>query len=190
MQLEAVSKKLVELNPGFEGKLTWRPQRSVFGTLFLAKPNVDPQSLAAQSVGVLMAARRHSGASYLERSAVRPLDKLMPFRLWFYLAKVGGFILFAIIFATFFAPSNSLLGHTRFVAMCILVPLCLVGAFMGILMAFGRLRMLCPFCSKSGRVGGSKCDGMWMECESCGFVHGSGFWGLKIVREEIDDDPV
>jgi hypothetical protein len=37
-------------------------------------------------------------------------------------------------------------------------------------------------------VGGSKQDGMWMECESCGFVHGSGPLRLKIVREEIDDD--
>ena len=112
----------------------------------------------------------------------------MPFRLWFYLAKVGGFFLFAIIFATFFAPSDSLLGRARFVAMCILVPLCLIGAFMGILMVFGRLRMLCPFCGKSGRVGGSKRDGMWMECESCGFIHGSGPLRLKIVREENEDD--
>ena len=112
----------------------------------------------------------------------------MPFRLWFYLAKVGGFILFAIIFATFFAPAGSLLEDVRFIALCILVPLCLTGALMGILMAFGRLRMLCPFCGKSGRVGGSKRDGMWMECESCGFVHGSGPLRLKIVREEIDED--
>ena len=111
----------------------------------------------------------------------------MPFRLWFYLAKVGGFILFAIIFATFFTPSDGLIGRARFIAMCILVPLCLMGAFMGILMAFGRLRMLCPFCGKSGRVGGSKRDGMWLVCESCGFVHGSGPLRLKIVREEIDD---
>jgi hypothetical protein len=112
----------------------------------------------------------------------------MPFRFWFYLFKVGGFSLFAIIFATFFAPSDSLLGRTRFVAMWILIPLCLIAAFMGILIAFGRLRMLCPFCGKSGRVGGNKRDGMWMECKSCGFVHGSGPLRLKIVREEIEDD--
>ena len=112
----------------------------------------------------------------------------MPFRLWFYLAKLGGFILFAIIFATFFAPSDSLPGRVRFIAMCVLVPLCLIGAFMGILMALGRLRMLCPFCGESGRVGGSKRNGMWMECGSCGLVHGSGPFRLRIVREEIDDD--
>ena len=41
---------------------------------------------------------------------------------------------------------------------------------------------------KSGRVGGSKSEGMWMECESCGFIHGSGLLRLKIVKEEVDDD--
>jgi hypothetical protein len=110
----------------------------------------------------------------------------MPFRLWFYLTKLGG-ILFVIIFVTFFAPNESLLGRARFVAMCILVPLCLIGAVMGILMAIGRLRMRCPFCGKTGQVGGSKRDGLWMECESCDFVHGSGPLRLKIVREKIDD---
>ncbi len=112
----------------------------------------------------------------------------MPFRLWFYLAKVGGFILIAFIFATFFAPRDSALGHARLVAMCILIPLCLVGAVMGIMMAFGKLRMLCPFCGKSGRVGGSKQQGMWMVCETCGFIHSGGPLGLKIVREEISED--
>ncbi len=112
----------------------------------------------------------------------------MPFRLWFYLSKVGGFILFAIIFATFFAPRDSALGQMRVVAVCILIPLCLVGAVMGIMMRFDKLRMLCPFCAKSGRVGGSKRDGLWMECETCGLIHGSGPLGLKLVREEITDE--
>jgi hypothetical protein len=109
----------------------------------------------------------------------------MPFRLWFYLAKVGGFILFAIIFATFFAPADSWLGHLRLVAQWILIPLCLVGALMGVLMALGKLKMLCPFCGKSRPVGGNKQDGIWLECETCGLVHSSGPLGLKIVREEI-----
>ena len=72
--------------------------------------------------------------------------------------------------------------------MRILLPLCLVGAVMGIMMAFGKLRMLCPFCGMSGRAGGSKQDGIWMECETCGFIHSSGPLGLKIVREEISED--
>jgi hypothetical protein len=112
----------------------------------------------------------------------------MPFRLWFYLAKVGGFILFAIIFATFFAPADSGLGHLRLVAQWILIPLCLVGALMGVLMVLGKLRMLCPFCRKSGPVGGNKQDGIWLECETCGLVHSSGPLGLKIVREKIVGD--
>jgi len=112
----------------------------------------------------------------------------MPFRLWFYLAKVGGFILFATIAATFFSPDDSLLGQLRSIALWIFIPLCLVGASMGVLFALGKLRMLCPFCGKSGPVGGNKQDGMWMECETCGLVHSGGPLGLKIIREEIAED--
>lgn len=112
----------------------------------------------------------------------------MPFRLWYYLAKVGGFILFAVIFATFFAPAGSALESVRIVAVCLLIPLCLTGAVMGVLMALGKLRMRCPFCGKSGPAGGSKQEGMWMECATCGLIHGSGPFRLKIVREEIGDD--
>jgi hypothetical protein len=112
----------------------------------------------------------------------------MPFRLWLYLTKVYGVGLFAVIFATFFAPNDSALGHARSAALFILIPLCLIGALMGILMAFGKLRMLCPFCGRSGPAGASKQDGMWMKCESCGLIHSSGPLGLKIVKEKIGED--
>jgi hypothetical protein len=59
---------------------------------------------------------------------------------------------------------------------------------LGILMSFGRLRMACPFCGRSGRVGGSKAHGMWMECDSCGLIHGSGPFRLRIMREDLTDD--
>ncbi|GAA5116980.1 hypothetical protein JIN84_18105 [Luteolibacter yonseiensis] len=112
----------------------------------------------------------------------------MPFRLWYYLTKVGCFILFPIIVITFFMPDGGLMGRLGAAAMWLMVILGLTGAFMGVRLAFGKLRMLCPFCGRGGRVGGDKQDGLWMVCESCGFVHGSGFLGLKIVREEIEDD--
>jgi hypothetical protein len=112
----------------------------------------------------------------------------MPFRIWFYLAQVGGPILFAVIFFTFSAPKDSLLGHIRVLAFCLLVPLAIMGAVMGLIFALGKLRMRCPFCGKPGRIGVSKSDGMWMECETCGFVHGSGPLRLKIIKEEIEKD--
>ena len=111
----------------------------------------------------------------------------MPFRLWYYLSRVGGFVLFAVVAATFAAPSDSVPGRVRFVATCALILLGLVGAFLGVLLACHGLRMLCPFCGRSGYAGGSKRDGMWMVCESCGLIHGSGPLGLKIVRENPED---
>lgn len=112
----------------------------------------------------------------------------MPFRLWFYLVKIGGGFLFAIVALSFFCSSDGVFGHIRFVALCMLIPLCLVGAYLGVLLSFGRLRMSCPFCGKSGRAGGSKAQGMWMECDSCGRIQGSGPFRLRIVREDFPPD--
>jgi predicted RNA-binding Zn-ribbon protein involved in translation (DUF1610 family) len=109
----------------------------------------------------------------------------MPFRLWFYLSKIGGGFLLATVALSFFFSSNGVFGRICFIALCLLILLCLVGAYLGILMSLGRLRMSCPFCGKSGRAGGSKAQGMWMECESCGFIHGRGPFRLLIVREDL-----
>jgi hypothetical protein len=112
----------------------------------------------------------------------------MPFRLWFYLAQVGAPIVFATIFFTFSAPKDSFAGHIRVVAICIFILLGVTGMILGGLMVAGRLRMCCPFCSKPGSTGFNKSDGMWMECESCGFVHGDGLLRLKIVKGEIEEE--
>lgn len=112
----------------------------------------------------------------------------MPFRLWYYLAKVGGPVLIGVLFATFFAPGGSWLGTVHTIAMWLLIPLCLCGACLGILAVFGRLRMRCPFCGQSGEVGASQQDGMWMECDSCGTVHGTGLFRLKIVKTGIEEE--
>lgn len=112
----------------------------------------------------------------------------MPFRLWFYLAKIGGGVLFAIVAIAFLFSPDGVSGGFGLVALGLLVLLCLVGAYLGILMSLGRLRMGCPFCGRSGPVGGSKAQGMWMECDSCGFIHGSGFLRLRIVKEEPPHD--
>lgn len=102
--------------------------------------------------------------------------------------KAVGFILMPVAFATFFSPKESPLGQVHLVAMGLFLFICLGGAFLGTFVVFGKLRMSCPFCGKSGRVGVDKQYGMWMECGTCGLVHGSGPLGLKIVCEELGDD--
>ena len=114
----------------------------------------------------------------------------MPFQLWFYLTKIGGNTLFAIVFVTFFAEPGSVWGVVHWIAICALGLICLIGAALGILLTFDKLRMRCPFCGKSGRAGGNKREGLLMWCESCGLIHGSGPLGLKIVSDGILDDEV
>jgi predicted RNA-binding Zn-ribbon protein involved in translation (DUF1610 family) len=111
----------------------------------------------------------------------------MQFRLWFYIIKVAGF-LFPIAFLTLVVPVGSVLGHLRYFAICLIIIIGVVVVLMGIRIAFGKLRMLCPFCGKSGRVGATKRQGLWMECDNCGFVHGRGPLRLKIVREILNDE--
>jgi hypothetical protein len=112
----------------------------------------------------------------------------MPFRLWFYLAKVGGGVLIATLFLSFLIPDKNVAEWVSFLVLCLLVPLCLIGAFMGILLALGKLRMACPFCGKSGPAGGNGRDGMYMVCESCGLIRSGGPLYLTIIREPIDED--
>jgi hypothetical protein len=111
----------------------------------------------------------------------------MPFRLWFYLTKIGGFVFAtAIVLAIVFGGSRAL-GTVISIMTLVLIPLGLTGAVMGVLMVCDRLRMGCPFCGRSGPAGGSKAEGMWMECETCGLIHGGGRFGLKIVNEKLND---
>ena len=75
----------------------------------------------------------------------------MPFRLWFYLTKIGGlFFAVAIVLAVVLGDSPAL--ETVISAMVlIVVPLGLTGAVMGVLMVCGKLRMKCPFADGAGR---------------------------------------
>jgi hypothetical protein len=113
----------------------------------------------------------------------------MPFRLWFYLTRIGGLV-FAVVIVLAVVLGDSRAVETVISAMVlIVVPLGLTGAVMGVLMICGRLRMRCPFCGKSGEAGGSKSDGMWMVCPTCGLVRGGGRFGLRIICEKPDEHP-
>lgn len=111
-------------------------------------------------------------------------SRAMPFRLWFYLTKIGGLAFFTVIVLSLVCGGSRALDAVITVMVLVFIPMGLTGAVMGLLIVCGRLRMGCPFCGRSGSAGGSKASGMWMECTTCGFIHGGGRFGLRIVREE------
>ena len=84
-----------------------------------------------------------------------------------------------------FGTQHRWLSVVGSMATATLVVLCTVGAVMGIMLALGKLKMLCPFCGKLGDVGGSKQEGMWMECDQCGFVHGAGFMRMRLTSNRM-----
>ncbi len=112
----------------------------------------------------------------------------MPFGFWYYAANVGGRIAFIAFAAALIFSKDGATSGLGLIALCYLIPLALAGTIMGILLCFDKLRMRCPFCGKSGPVGGSKADGMWMECETCGWIHGVGPLKLKLVKEKRNDE--
>lgn len=113
----------------------------------------------------------------------------MPFGLWFYSAKVGGGALFAVLLAASLCESNPAWNLVRTISLGLLVLLGLAGGVLGVLMALDRLRMRCPFCTKSGPAGGSAAEGVWMDCPDCGHIRSSGRLKLKLIREFEYESP-
>jgi hypothetical protein len=110
----------------------------------------------------------------------------MSFRLWFYLCKLGAPLFFCVFLGiTFWGhPDNSVLLSAL---LMVIVVLGICGAVIALLSLFGSFKMRCPFCPRSGPIGGSKKEGLWMNCPSCGLVHGSGPLKLRLIREQISE---
>ncbi|MEO5915981.1 MAG: hypothetical protein ABIS50_17230 [Luteolibacter sp.] len=94
------------------------------------------------------------------------------FKLWI---KIGALVplLFICIFVGFVFPDSTVSKGLSFVASAILIPLCLMGGIMGVLLSMNRLFFRCPFCSAKSRAigGGGRC--LWIECPTCGVISGT-----------------
>ena len=112
----------------------------------------------------------------------------MPFRLWFYLAKLALPSCLAVGLLLYVFEGGAITEWYGRIAFTFLMALALVGAVMGGLLAFDKLQLRCPYCGKSGRAGGNREEGLWMDCESCGFIRGSGPFRMKIGRDKIPKD--
>jgi hypothetical protein len=113
----------------------------------------------------------------------------MPYRLWHYACKLGG-LLFACVFVGMLGAHfhNDVALAVGGVALAIVVILCTIGAFMGLLMVWGKLQMRCPFCGRSGPAWGSKSEGMRMRCPECGLIWSGGKFGLELFRERSPEN--
>jgi hypothetical protein len=118
----------------------------------------------------------------------------MPFRLWYYSVRVLAPILFFAVALGLVLPRPWIVRFVFNPALYAIIALGSAGGIMGLLMVFGRLRMLCPFCGRYGVVFGTNTRGLWLECNDCGVIHGTGFLKLRLARRqdyqehEADDD--
>ncbi len=111
------------------------------------------------------------------------------FKLWLYLTRLIGpvALLLAVALAFLMPPSERVVLGWGIVIVVFAVGV--LGGVFGLLMVTDRLRWNCPFCNRKSPVGGDKVRGMWLQCESCGLVHGRGRFGLRLVRESDREAP-
>ena len=112
----------------------------------------------------------------------------MPFRLWFYLSKLALPACLTVGLLLYLLEGGAITEWYGRIAYVFLILLALVGAAMGVLLTLDKLKLRCPYCSKSGRAGGNRNDGLWMNCESCGYIHGTGPFRLKLVQDKSQRD--
>lgn len=107
----------------------------------------------------------------------------MSFRFWVYFVKISAVVLGPIVLCHIFFRPGGVFQIIGVIALGLFLALSIVGGFMGILLACGRLRMRCPFCGRSGLVQSSEDDKFSMRCDACGLIRCTGVLGLRIVRE-------
>jgi hypothetical protein len=119
----------------------------------------------------------------LRRQPWPPLVNAMLFRIWFYACKVA-LLGFGLVFqggGTTYPWSKAV----RSIGFTIVVPLCIVGALLGIWGIFG-VRSACPRCGKRGlwvRCGRR----LGLECDRCGIiVCGNPLWDWKLRVSEVN----
>ena len=108
----------------------------------------------------------------------------MRFAFWFYLCKFSVLLLPIPFVGIVFRNSWWVFDTAGVCALALLVFMGFTGAILGAFFALGLLKMKCPFCSRYVQMQGDKQRGMWLDCETCGYVHQAGFLGLRIVREK------
>lgn len=111
----------------------------------------------------------------------------MRFTFWYYSGKCGSILSASALVALLLSYVNPFFDTVFWAAIGAFAVLVLPTAAVRVLLARGRLKMKCPFCGDPGRLGDGKGKGTsTMECDRCGLVHGSGFWGLRLVAEPSD----
>jgi hypothetical protein len=108
---------------------------------------------------------------------------MMSFRLWCWMCW-SAMLIFVLAFAAPFLPSRWT-DHLVWMVYLIL-PVGILGALFGILLAFGKLKMTCPQCGRSGSVGATQ-GMMWVNCKSCGSI-GARIRPFGPRFERIDED--
>ncbi|MBN2711120.1 MAG: hypothetical protein JXR97_01605 [Planctomycetes bacterium] len=111
----------------------------------------------------------------------------MRFSFWFYLCK-SVTVLFIVFFCLLIFLAEGFWKNLLIdIALSIILTVCFIGMVMAFVMLFRPLKMKCPFCNEYGEVGGDKAEGIYMICDNCGKIKGTGFFKTKLSCTNEDD---
>jgi hypothetical protein len=106
----------------------------------------------------------------------------MPFRLWLYVNAIGMLMLVG-------AMVSAATGFHMAFGTCLGIAFH-VGSMNALMVATRLSRsvtMLCPFCKSPGTYGADRKLGPYLECATCGLVHGTGPFWLWLTRDSGSD---
>jgi hypothetical protein len=114
----------------------------------------------------------------------------MGFVIWHYVGRLSLFTVFTLCVAGLFFEEGTFLHGVGQAAFLLVFILGFVGASIALLIFFTSFRFACPRCQqRHTRFGGSKRDGMWLECQNCRLViRESGFLKVRLRYEDQAKD--
>jgi hypothetical protein len=109
----------------------------------------------------------------------------MLFRGWYHACQLG-LIGFAIVMLGAAIPGWRLLTT---VGMCIVAPLGIIGAMLGVLLVTRGIRSACPLCGTSAYWTSPAQSVIAVACQECGLVGGNPAWDARPRKlHEYDDN--
>jgi len=108
------------------------------------------------------------------------------FRAWYHACQVGS----AAFILAFVGTAIPMLSVLRFVGLCILIPLGVLGALLAIIGVTRGIRSGCPMCGRAATWVRPAQHVLAVDCEKCGLVGGNPLKVLRprLVRDLHEDD--
>ena len=104
------------------------------------------------------------------------------FVIWHYLCRTVFPVACLGYAICFLSPESKLTSTVGTGLLGFMAIMGITGAIMGILIVVTPFTLACPICKRrETSIGGSREEGLWLDCKHCGVTHESGFLKLGLT---------